>query len=141
MRSKHARKVWTEQMIASLKEMRAAGYNYRACGDALGMSAPTARSKGKELGLPSRVDRGPYNGLVTRYLQSLPPPDTTAPRQKIACVLAQLQVGEHHDFTANSSSEIKRVHKLVSQFGVLHGKGFRGRTNRIDGVLRVTRMR
>lgn len=128
-------KVWTEEMISTLTEMKLAGYSYKECGKALGLSRPTVAKKVKELGLPTKSEWG----WRAAYLKA--PKIDPSPRSKVASVISNLEVGEYHDFPRPDPAEGKRIHKLVSKYGTLSGKGFRGRVDIIRGILRVTRIR
>lgn len=127
--------VWTEEMISTLTRMRQIGYGYRECARAIGPSPKTIAKKVKELGLPTAAECG-WRAV---YLKA--PKLELVQRSKVASVISRLDVGEHHDFPRPNPAEGKRVHKLVSKYGTLSGKGFRGRVDIIRGILRVTRIR
>lgn len=127
--------VWTDEMISILTEMKQAGYSYKECGKAIGLSHQTVANKVKELGLPRKSACG--WGAV--YLRA--PEIEPSPRSKVASIISKLGVGEDYDFPRPNPAEGKRIHKLVSKYGTLSGKGFRGRVDIIRGILRVTRIR
>lgn len=135
------RTVWTDEMITKLKELRLQGYTYAECAKALGIGQSVAHKKGRELGLPIRMSYSRYSGKVMARAERMEPAEVPVAQRRIAPALRPLRVGEHTTFPVWSPGENKRLHKLVSKYGMAHDLGFRGRVNEDGTVLTVTRVR
>lgn len=127
--------VWTDEMISTLTKMRNLGCSYTECAKVFGLCRQTVAKKARQLGLPNYAPEGWH----AHHKKA--PQHQSGSRSKVASIISGLDVGEYHDFPRPNPAEGKRIHKLVSKYGGLSGKGFRGRVDIIRGILRVTRIR
>lgn len=136
---------WTEDKIDRLRALRTEGRSWVECAAELGLGATTVRLKGVALGLPRQMPLDPSRG-VRVVQQATPEPhepkgEVSSEYYRIPHLLAPLQVGEAVNIEALSSAEIKKIHTRVSKYGLQHDRGFRGRYNWRQQVIRVERVR
>lgn len=62
-------------------------------------------------------------------------------RRRIAPLLRPLAIGDAIEILAETSKDVKRIHSKVSQFGITHDRGFRGKLDWRTRLIRVERVR
>lgn len=55
--------------------------------------------------------------------------------------LADMAVGDVFTMPAPTAADCKRIHRNLSQYGLRHGKGFRGRIDTATRIITVERVR